>query len=94
MEDKIGPHLTIIPEQRFYTCFGCKYYRHSMMQSGLNPLYETTCMKMNSQGDVLTDDKVLINIIPFKLGRDSETPPECPFLKEVIRNDNIDKIIK
>lgn len=91
MEDKIGPTLHIIPEKRVYSCWGCKYFKHQMIQSGFNPIYESSCLKMNSQGLVLSDEEVKRNIIPLKIA-DGKTPPHCPYLKSEERNDKINNL--
>lgn len=82
-----GPKLTIIPEQRYYTCWSCKYYRYDMLQSGLNPVYESTCIKMNTSGTELTDDQIKRNVSPFVIV--SKTPSECPYLKSVKLDDRL-----
>jgi len=81
MESKIGPTLQIIPEQRIYSCFGCKYHEFN------------NCLKMNINGEVLEDTSRLKRkngiLIPFILENNSETPPQCPYLKTEERNDKI-----
>lgn len=92
MEDKIGPTLHIIPEQRVYSCWGCKYFRHQMVQSGFHPIYESSCLKMNYEGTVLSDEGVKVNIIPLTIV-DGKTPLCCPYLKRVQRDDKLNNLI-
>ena len=56
---KEGPTLVVIPEQRVWNCFSCKYYSYQMIQSGFNPTYESLCLKLNQQGQPITDGDVL-----------------------------------
>jgi hypothetical protein len=101
MEDKIGPTLHIIPEQRIYSCWGCKYFKHQMVQSGFHPIYESSCLKMNYEGTVLSDEEVKVNTIPLTIQRahketkilvDAKSPPYCPYLKSEERNDKLNNI--
>lgn len=91
MEDKIGPTLHIIPEQRVYSCWSCKYFRHQMVQSGFHPIYESSCLKMNYEGTVLDDEETKVNTIPFKI-TDAKTPSNCPYLKSVQRDDKLSQL--
>ena len=94
---KEGPNLQIIPEQRIYTCWGCKWYNHQMVQSGRNPKYETTCLKLDHTGKPIEEDNESINnilLFHFDLSNSDETPQCCPFLKSQIREDKINNIIK
>lgn len=88
--NKIGPTLHIIPEQRVYSCFGCKYHDFKMIRSGLNPMYDTNCLKMDLEGNILSDDEK--TVIPYILDNDSKTPPICPYLKSEERNDKINDL--
>ena len=89
--EKIGPSETVIPEQRFYSCFGCKYFNHYMIQSGQYPRYETVCTKMNWDGTVLEDGELCLR--NYQLGDKRETPECCPYLKSTMRDDKLDKIL-
>ena len=80
MELKEGPHLTVIPEQRYYSCWGCKYHKYQMLQSGINPAYTESC-------ELLPYHKY------SDLNR-SETPDNCPFLIQQKRQDKINDITK
>ena len=91
--ENTGPKLIIIPEQRYYNCWGCQYYKYEMMQSGLNPIYRSDCMKMNIEGTVLSDEEVKRNIIPFTIDQNGKTPQECPYLKMAERNDKLNNIL-
>jgi len=50
-------------------------------------------MKMNIEGDILSDEEVKRNIIPFTIDENGKTPPECPYLKMVERNDKLNNIL-
>lgn len=46
MEDyipQLGPKEVVIPEQRYLSCHGCKFYEDRMIVSGLNPIYGDYC---------------------------------------------------
>jgi hypothetical protein len=88
--EKTGPTLVIIPEQRVYNCFGCKYHDFKMIRSGLNPMYDTNCLKMDLYGNILPDGEK--TIIPYILDNDSKTPEQCPFLKSEKRSDKINNL--
>lgn len=92
MEDKIGPTLYIIPEQRIYSCLGCKYFKHQMVKSGFHPIYESSCLKMNYEGTVLSDEEVKVNTIPLTIV-DAKSPPYCPYLKSEERNNKLNNLI-
>jgi len=85
---RIGPQLTIIPEQKYYSCWGCKYYKHFMFSSGLNPLYTHHCLKMDMLGNELNNGEIECNTSPYLLD-DGKTPPICPFIKIENRNDKL-----
>jgi len=93
MEDnkRIGPQLTVIPEQKHYTCWGCKYYKYQMIRSGFNPLINHECKKMNLLGDVLEDNKVEYNVSAYVLD-EGKTPNKCPYLKSSKRNDKLNDL--
>jgi hypothetical protein len=88
---RIGPQITIIPEQKYYSCWGCKYYDYFMLRSGLNPLYIHNCKKMNIEGNELDDDNVKYNTSPYLLD-DGKTPPICPYIKIEQRNDKLNDL--
>jgi hypothetical protein len=83
MELKEGPHLTVIPEKRYYSCWGCKYYQHQMIQSGMNPIYRESCTLMP---DASTQMYSTID--------GGKTPDNCPFLTQQKREDKINDITK
>lgn len=87
--DKIGPSETVIPEQRFYSCFGCKYLDHFMVRSGQHPVYDTVCKRMDSQGNVLEEGELCLS--HYKIHK--ETPNCCPYLKSNMRDDKLNKIL-
>ena len=79
---KEGPQLLIIPEQRQYTCWGCKHYSNQMMQSGINPIYTESCTLM---GSAITKLYTTID--------GGKTPDNCPFLISTKREDKINDIL-
>ena len=91
----IGPKEVVIPEQRFYSCAGCKFYDHFMVQSGQRPIYDTVCRKLNSRGEEVKDGELcLVNYnLGYDLGYDLRTPLCCPYLKSAKRNDKLDKLL-
>ena len=66
-----------IPEQKFKTCSGCKFYSHYMVRSGNNPIYANDCNHTDFRGENFGT--------PHKLNRSQNgyvvTPDWCPFLK-------------
>lgn len=44
MKEQAGPRTITIPEQHYRTCQYCKYYKHTMMKSGSDPIYNNSCM--------------------------------------------------
>jgi len=58
MEENYGPKLEVIPEQRYYTCHGCKYYQHMIIKSGFRPEYDSVCTKMNMFAEVLNENEL------------------------------------
>lgn len=91
--DKIGPTETVIPEQRFYSCLGCKYFDHFMVKSGQHPVYDTVCKRMDYQGNVLEEGELCLNHYPLSLSHRNETPSCCPYLKSTMRDDKLNKIL-
>lgn len=72
-----GPKEIIIPEQRFLSCYGCKFHSHEMTQSGRNPIYADNC----------NHDDFPLSKTTFhgNLSKDTDghikTPSICPFVK-------------
>jgi hypothetical protein len=66
-----------IPEQKFRSCSRCKFYSHSMVRSGNNPIYANHCTHTDFQGENFG--------MPHKLTQTRNgyvvTPDWCPFLK-------------
>lgn len=89
--EEIGPKEVVIPEQRFYSCAGCKFYDHFMVQSGQRPIYDTVCRKLNSRGEEVKDGELCL--VNYNLGYDLRTPLCCPYLKSAKRNDKLDKLL-
>ncbi len=79
---KQGPRLLVIPEQRYYSCLGCKYYNNRMMESGINPVYKESCTLMAS---AITKMYTRID--------GGKTPDNCPFLTSTKREDRINDIL-
>ena len=89
-ESREGPELKVIPEhvipeERYYTCWGCKYREHNMVRSGKNPIYKNECTHPDAletydweRGNLDVSDGSYM--IPNSTNR---TPPWCPFLKDV-----------
>lgn len=78
-KEQEGPIETIIPETKILSCGRCKYHLHSMVKSGMNPIYKDNCnhpdLEQNLsflQGNL--NKHFLHNIV--------ETPNWCPFLKK------------
>lgn len=83
-----GPKEVVIPEQRFYSCIGCKYYESQMVKSGDRPLFSHTCKALDIAGNPSSENTILC----YEL-YDEKTPDFCPYLKSQKRNDQIDKIV-
>lgn len=64
--------IVIIPEQKYKSCYGCKYYENRMLKSGLDPLYMDNCTHSNSPMNYNMRGN-LVNMF----GR-VETPEWCP----------------
>ena len=90
--EEIGPKQVIIPEQRFYSCWGCKFYSLQMVRSGNHPVYESNCNAMDSTGKEIVEDPNVIHLFRYRLN-DDKTPDCCPYLKSKQREDKIDKIL-
>lgn len=88
--ENIGPKETVIPEQRFYSCFRCKFYDHHMVRSGQYPVYESVCKKLTAMGEEIKESDVIFHHYQLM---DGKTPDCCPYLKSIIREDKIDKIL-
>ena len=41
--EKEGYIINIIPEQKHKSCSGCKWFKHYMLKSGLDPIYAYNC---------------------------------------------------
>ena len=90
--EDIGPKQVVIPEQRFYSCWSCKFYSHQMVKSGQHPIYESTCEAMDSTGKAIVEEPNVIVLFKYKLN-DTRTPDCCPYLKPKQREDKIDTIL-
>lgn len=83
MFDNEGPELIKIPPQparEYYKCQGCKYYKHQLVRSGNNPIYSNNCVNPNIPEEHKTD-KYSVLSGSGNLGKATETPEWCPFLK-------------
>ena len=79
---KEGPRLLVIPEQRYYSCWGCRYYKNQMIKSGMNPTYGESCTLM-------TDASTRM----YSTIDGGKTPDNCPFLTSTKREDKIKDIL-
>ena len=41
--DREGPSEIIIPEQRYMSCGGCKYFTYDLVKSGHHPIHAHNC---------------------------------------------------
>lgn len=70
--------------ESFRTCLGCKHHDHALIQSGLNPVYEDTCL--HPIVDRPAPESWLASGLPAFRGRyigrtqPPRTPDWCPFL--------------
>ncbi len=39
-----GPTEIIIPERKYLSCVGCKYYDQHLWKSGIYPIYKYNCL--------------------------------------------------
>lgn len=85
--EKIGPTLTIIPEQRIWTCFGCQYYNHFMERSGPDPKFRQECNALGFDGRPIEESSS--KYFKYHL-TDDKTPDCCPFLQAAKRDNKID----
>lgn len=67
-----GPSEVIIPEQRYISCYGCKWYDRRLYRSGKNPLYKQTCT--NKDRPIYAEEIGGIRM--------AETPDWCPIIKQ------------
>jgi len=44
VSERIGPHVSLIPERRLLECTGCVYLKHNLLKSGRNPDWECLCL--------------------------------------------------
>jgi hypothetical protein len=79
---KEGPRLVVIPEQRYYSCWGCKHYSNQMIESGMNPTYRESCTLMVNASTRMYSDI-----------DGGKTPDNCPFLTSTKREDKINDIL-
>lgn len=82
MRNNEGYSDITIPAQKIRTCSGCKYYSHSMVKSGNDPIYANNCTHL----DVAKNDAHYFSIFSVE-GNLTEnqsgyvvTPEWCPFL--------------
>lgn len=71
-----GPNL--VKPEPFFSCMGCKYYSHQMVQSGMNPIYVDNC----NHPDILNTSEHRSGPFHGNLGFGSRTPDWCPYLKQ------------
>lgn len=72
-----GPREVVIPEQRYMSCGGCKYYNHKMVRSGLQPEFVTFCNHPSFEEYANFFQKVRELSSPFQ---EMRTPEWCPFI--------------
>jgi len=76
MKLKEGPSLTIIPEQRYNSCFGCMYFTSSLSRSGLKKEHRQSC----EHEEIPEEYRVPYSLLKGNLTGIKETPGWCPFL--------------
>lgn len=78
LPQKEGGTEVTIPEIKVLTCQGCKYFRHRLIQSGMNPTYGNFC----NHADAPDKLSMYGNIPDMKVHFYIKTPEWCPYLKE------------
>jgi len=73
--DTVGPREIIIPEQRYKSCSGCKYYEYKLLKSGMDPVYHSVC----NHPEIAEKNIGAKRISDYK--NPVETPEWCPFLQ-------------
>jgi len=73
MEKVEGSKLVVIPVRAYYSCMYCKYYEHSMVRSGLDPLYAYNCRHPK-----IKDNVMYFNPHHGNLNGSDVTPDWCP----------------
>lgn len=71
-----GPKEIVIPEQRFMSCYGCRWHHSELVKSGKNPIRKDVCTHEDMQVRGLSRD-ILGHIA---------TPTHCPFRKNEPRD--------
>lgn len=79
-----GPSVVIVPEQKYTTCIGCKYYEYKLTISGRNPVYASNCIHTLT----LRSFSVYGNLDQGYNGI-VETPTWCPFKNPQILVDTV-----
>lgn len=81
-----------VPEQKvtikaYTTCFGCKYYDHQMVKSGMHPIYSHICSHPEAEykGGPFTGN------LQESYDHIVHTPDWCPFLKHKSNENEIPK---
>jgi hypothetical protein len=72
MNEKEGYIISVIPEQKYKSCYGCKWYKHYMMKSGRDPIYAHNCDHPDAPGNYDFRGNLI-----FIFGK-VETPDWCP----------------
>ncbi len=83
MKKQIGPKKIVIPEQRFYSCYGCDYHTNKLVVSGKNPRRADNCTHPEFPNKV---SEMFGNLSKDKDDH-VKTPSCCPFIKAKAEKD-------
>lgn len=71
-----GPTIEIIPEQKYYSCSDCDYFKSFVVNFGMTGIEkDNTCNNPEHPN--------FIKYFGAKLGNTERTPANCPLLKTV-----------
>lgn len=73
---QMGPQPVTVPEQKYNSCWGCMFFDHHMVKSGMDPIYSNTC----THADVPKEHKLSGSFFRGNLGEGKQTPEWCPVL--------------
>jgi hypothetical protein len=77
-----GPKEVIIPEQKFLSCQSCDHYHHTMVKSGMHPIYKSDCRHPELPEKNLVFNFEHGNLSGTNISGMVETPKWCPFLQK------------
>jgi hypothetical protein len=77
-----GPSIQVIPEIKYSSCIGCKWYVKDLIKTGQMPVYRRGCLNPElPEKKSWETQKIKGRFIESYMWQEAPTPGWCPVLK-------------